>query len=168
MSRSFALGSVRVGRTPVEQFAGFLQSQGKRLTAQRRLIVEQVFSHHDHFDVEELLDHLKRLISQRKVSRPTVYRTLYELVEAGMLRKMTLYGRAVYEHQYGYPSHDHLHCQICNRLIEFRSDELERIREAVGREYDFQVIEHRMFISGICAKCRRGRSRRRPGRPHGL
>ncbi len=168
MSQSFALGSVRAGPAPVEQFARFLQSQGKRLTAQRRLIVEQVFSHHDHFDVEELLDHLKRLVSQRKLSRPTVYRTLYELVEAGMLRKMTLHGRAVYEHEYGYPSHDHLHCQICNRLIEFHSNDLERIREAVGREHDFQVIEHRMFISGICAKCRRGKRGQRPRRAHGL
>jgi len=155
MSQSFALGSVRVGRTPVEQFARFLQSRGKRLTIQRRLIVEQVFSHHDHFDVEELLDHLKDLISRRKVSRPTVYRTLNELIEAGMLRKMTLHGRNVYEHEYGYPSHDHLHCQICNRLIEFHSKDLERIREAVGREYDFEVVEHRMFISGVCAECRR-------------
>lgn len=164
MSRSFALSSVRVGRAPLEQFRRFLESQGKRLTSQRRLIVEQVFSHHDHFDVDELLDHLKQLISQRKLSRPTVYRTLHELVAAGMLRKMALHGRAVYEHEYGYPSHDHLHCQICNRLIEFHSHELERIREAVGREHDFQVIEHRMFISGICAKCRRGQGRRRPRR----
>jgi len=168
MSQSFALGPVRVGRTPLEQFAAFLQSQGKRLTLQRRLIVEQVFSHHDHFDVEELLDHLKHLISKRKVSRPTVYRTLSELVEAGMLRKMTLHGRAVYEHEYGYPSHDHLYCQICNRLIEFQSEELERIRDAVGREYDFEVVEHRMFISGICAKCRRSKKPRKPRGRHAL
>ena len=59
---------------------------------QRRLIVEQVFSHHDHFDADELLDHLHPLMAQRHLSRPTVYRTLSELVEAGMLRKMVLRG----------------------------------------------------------------------------
>ena len=53
-----------------------------------------------------------------------VYRTLNELVEAGLLRKMTLGNRSVYEHDYGYPQHDHLHCTECDKLIEFQTDEL--------------------------------------------
>lgn len=155
---SFSLGSVAVRLPPAERFAQFLQTAGKRITEQKRLIVETVFSHHDHFDAEELLDHLRPLITQRKVSRPTVYRTLAELVEAGMLRTMVLAGRSVYEHEYGYPSHDHLYCQGCNRLIEFHSVQLERLRDAVAREHRFQVIGHRMFITGLCERCRRERS----------
>ncbi|MHC4398226.1 MAG: Fur family transcriptional regulator [Planctomycetota bacterium] len=139
---------------PLEHFTRFLQSRGKRVTQQRRLIVEQVFSHHDHFDADELMDHLQELIAARKVSRPTVYRTLSELVEAGLLKKMSLGGRSVYEHDYGYPSHDHLHCQVCNRLIEFRSNDLEQIRNQVAREHDFQVVAHRMFVTGVCSECR--------------
>ena len=157
MSRTFSLGPVHVKLSPAERFDQFLQSRGKRITRQRRLIVQTVFSHHDHFDADELLGHLQQLIAQRKLSRPTVYRTLAELVEAGMLRKMTLSGRGVYEHEYGYPSHDHLYCQICNKLIEFHSADLERIRDAVAREHQFQVSGHRMFVTGICADCRRRR-----------
>jgi len=157
MSGSFSLGPVRVKLSPTERFAQFLQTRGKRITQQRRLIVEQVFSHHDHFDADELIDHLKQLIAERKLSRPTVYRTLAELVEAGLLRKMALGGRSVYEHDYGYPSHDHLYCQICNTLIEFHSPALERIRDTVAKERDFQVLGHRMFVTGICAACRRNR-----------
>jgi Fur family ferric uptake transcriptional regulator len=156
MSRSFSLRSVPVELPPVERFGQFLASCGKRFTPQRRLILEQVFSHHDHFDADELMEHLQTLIAQRRVSRPTVYRTLAELVEAGMLRKMILESRSVYEHQYGYPSHDHLHCQRCNRLIEFHSPELERIRDQVARRLHFEVTGHRMFITGICAECRGG------------
>ena len=155
MSDDFSLGSVDVKLPPAEQFARFLQSRGKRVTQQRRLIVEQVFSHHDHFDADELMGHLQPLIAQRKVSRPTVYRTLSELVEAGLLRKMSLGGRSVFEHDYGYPRHDHLFCQICNTLIEFHSGALERIRDRVAKEHDFQVLGHRMFVTGICANCRR-------------
>jgi len=88
MAGSFSLGPVQVKASPVERFAQFLQSRGKRVTEQRRLIVDQIFSHHDHFDAEELIEHLQDLIARRKVSRPTVYRTLAELVEAGLLRKM--------------------------------------------------------------------------------
>lgn len=154
MSRSFSLHSVKVKLPPVERFDQFLQDRGKRITRQRRLIVETIFSHHDHFDADELMGHLAELIARRQVSRPTVYRTLAELVEAGMLRTMTLGGRSVYEHEYGYPSHDHLYCQVCNRLIEFHSAELERIRDAVAREHRFEVIGHRMFVTGICDDCR--------------
>ena len=154
MSDSFSLGSVQVGLPPAERFGQFLQGRGKRITQQRRLIVETVFSHHDHFDADELIEHLQDLIAQRKVSRPTVYRTLAELVEAGMLRKMTLGGRSVFEHDYGYPSHDHLHCQVCNRLIEFHSAELEGIRDKVARQHEFKVSSHRMFVTGVCAECR--------------
>ena len=155
MSGRFSLGAVAVQLPPVELLGQFLAGRGKRLTQQRRLIVEQVFSHHDHFDADELLDHLQPLIAQRKVSRPTVYRTLGELVEAGLLRKMTLGKRSVYEHEYGYPRHDHLYCQVCNRLIEFQSPELDRICGAVAKEADFQIVSHRMFVTGICAACRR-------------
>jgi Fur family transcriptional regulator, ferric uptake regulator len=156
MSKSFSLGSVRVKLPPLERFAQFLEARGKRLTPQRRLIVEQVFSHHDHFDADELMDHLQPLIAQRKLSRPTIYRTLGELVEADMLRSMELGGRSIYEHEYGYPSHDHLYCQVCNRLIEFHSEELERIRDAVARQHRFEVLGHRMFVTGVCAECRGG------------
>lgn len=155
MSESFSLRSVRVKLPPVARFSQFLQLRGKRITRQRRLIVETVFSHHDHFDADELIEHLQELISRRKLSRPTVYRTLSELVEAGMLRKMTLSGRSVYEHDYGYPTHDHLYCQVCNKLIEFHSPDLERIRDAVAEEHQFQVTGHRMFVTGVCAGCRR-------------
>ena len=154
MAKSFSLRSVPVKLPPSQRFGEFLESSGKRLTRQRRLIVEQVFSHHDHFDADELIEHLQPLIAQRKVSRPTIYRTLAELVEAGMLRKMNLGARAVYEHEYGYPSHDHLYCQNCNRLIEFHSAELERIRDLVARRLHFEVVSHRMFITGVCEECR--------------
>ena len=155
MASRYALRSVRVALSPLERFAEFLRTQGKRLTTQRRLIVEQVFSHHDHFDAEELLEHLQELIAQRKVSRPTVYRTLAELGEAGLLKKMSLGGRNVYEHDYGYPQHDHLYCQRCNRLIEFHSQEIARLCARVAQEYDFEIVSHRLFVTGRCAECRR-------------
>ena len=83
-----------------------------------------------------------------------MYRTLAELVDAGLLRDMVLGGRTVYEHDYGYPQHDHLHCQKCNKLIEFHSDAVAAIRDAVGREHQFRVTGHRLIITGLCADCR--------------
>ena len=141
----------------MERFEEFLQSRGKRITQQRRTIVDQVFSHHEHFDADDLLEELAQTAGARKVSRPTVYRTLSELVDAGLLRKMSLNNRAVYEHDYGYPQHDHLHCQQCNQLIEFRSEELTAIRDAVARQHNFRVTGHRLIVTGTCDKCQRSR-----------
>jgi Fur family transcriptional regulator, ferric uptake regulator len=154
MSQDFSLGTVEVALAPLERFEEFLQSRGKRITQQRRALVAEVFKRHDHFDAEDLILHLSRVSSNRRVSRPTVYRTLAELVDAGLLRSMTLGGRTVYEHDYGYPQHDHLHCQKCNRLIEFHSDEVAKIGEALAQEYQFRVTGHRLTFSGICADCR--------------
>ncbi len=43
----------------------------------------------------------------RAISRSTVYRTLRLLVDAGLLRELRLTNRTAYEHDYGYPDHDH-------------------------------------------------------------
>ncbi len=158
----YSLGPVEVSLSPLERFEEFLQSRGKRITQQRRAMVNHVFERHEHFDADELIDELARGAEGRRISRPTVYRTLRELVDAGLLRQMSLGGRAVYEHDYGYPQHDHLHCQKCNKLIEFHSDQFQRLRDAVAQEHNFRVTGHRLIISGICEDCARRTRRLRP------
>ena len=162
MTQTYSLPQVQVALPPLERFEEYLQSRKMRSTRQRRVIVEEVFSNHDHFDADDLLDQLRQSKSDEKVSRSTVYRTLDDLVDAGLLRKMTLNGRTVFEHDYGYPQHDHLYCQKCEQLIEFHSNELEAIRAAVGREHNFRVTGHRFIINGICSECQVAR---RPVRP---
>jgi Fur family ferric uptake transcriptional regulator len=161
MAQDFSLGTVEVALAPWERFEEFLQSRGKRITQQRRIIVDEVFKRHDHFDAEDLIAHLTRVAAGRRVSRPTVYRTLSELVDAGLLRSMTLGGRTVYEHDYGYPQHDHMHCTKCNKLIEFQTSEIAQIGEALAQQYQFRVTGHRLIFTGICADCR---VQRRPTR----
>ena len=153
MSTDVSLGSVEVAQSPQQRFEEYLQSRGMRVTQQRKLLVEHVFSRHEHFDADTLIEQLPGSGQEGHVSRPTVYRTLNEFVDAGLLRRFVLNGRAVYEHDYGYPQHDHLYCQICDKLIEFSSDELQTLRDAVGREHDFRVTGHRLIITGVCQAC---------------
>ncbi|MGI9455948.1 MAG: Fur family transcriptional regulator [Aeoliella sp.] len=159
MSNEFALESVEVSSSPRERFVEYLQSKGKRVTQQRLQLVDHIFQGHDHFDADELVATIGHLKDQG-VSRATIYRALDELVEAGLLRAMNLAGRRVYEHDYGYPQHDHLHCKHCDKLIEFHSEELQTIREAVAREHSFRVTGHRLIITGVCGDCGRKQNRR--------
>ena len=158
----FSLGSVEVSLSPSARFAEFLQSRGKRFTQQKQSLLKTIFRRHEHFDADDLLDELRQVKGGPKVSRPTVYRTLNELVEAGLLRRMDLGGRAVYEHDYGYPQHDHLHCEKCDKMIEFQSEELEKLRAAVAALHHFRVTGHRLIINGVCEACAK---KRRPKRP---
>ena len=163
MATDYSLSEVQVSLSPQERFEEYLQSKGKRTTQQRRALVDHVFARHEHFDADELIENLGRTAKESdggRISRATVYRTLDELVEAGLLRKMTLSGRAVYEHDYGYPQHDHLYCQECDSLIEFQSEELLQLREAVARQQNFRVTGHRLIITGVCESCATKRHRR--------
>ena len=135
-----------------------LQTEGLRPLG-RLALVDHVFSHHEHFDADQLMEQLPSSGQPGHVSRPTVYRTLSELVEAGLLVRMDLGGRSVYEHDYGYPNHDHLHCTVCDKLIEFQSADLVGIRDAVARQNAFRVTGHRLIVSGVCSECQRRKAR---------
>lgn len=160
-SASTALENVEVSQTPIERFEEYLLSRGLRKTEQRRFLVEQVFSRHEHFDADQLIDQLPRKGEPNYVSRPTVYRTLKEFVDAGLLRRFELNGRSVYEHDYGYPEHDHFYCVQCHRLLEFQSEQLMQLRDEIAREHRFRVRSHRLIIHGVCHDCSSRKSQRR-------
>jgi Fur family ferric uptake transcriptional regulator len=67
-----------VASSPEQRFEEYLQLRGMRNTAQRRMLLEHVFSKHDHFDAEQLMQRLPRKGQKGYISRPTVYRTLAE------------------------------------------------------------------------------------------
>jgi Fur family ferric uptake transcriptional regulator len=158
-----SLGSVDVALSPLERFQEYLESRGKRITPQKKRLVETIFRRHEHFEADDLVEELAYKSKLGRVSRPTVYRCLHELVDAGLLRVMNLPGHCVYEHDYGYPQHDHLYCIQCRKLIEFRDDGLLEVRAAAAEAHQFKVTGHRFLVQGICVDCRRSRQRtRRP------
>jgi Fur family transcriptional regulator, ferric uptake regulator len=153
------LGPLAEQATAEDKFREFLEIRGEKLTEPRRILVRHIFDSHKHFDADELVADLR--VAGRQVSRATVYRTLHLLVEAGLLRELRLTNRTAYEHDFGYPSHDHMHCTECNRVIEFRNEEIRRLREAISLEQGFHASAHRFIITGICSTCSRARSPRR-------
>src|SRR5437016_8542470 len=99
------LPAVAMSQTPENKFREFLASRPKpqRFTSQQRDMVRFIFAQHNHFDAELLIDDMKRAGLQ--VSRATVYRTLTKLVDAGLVRRLGLGPRILYEHDYGDPQH---------------------------------------------------------------
>ena len=77
------------------------------------------------------------------------------------LRELRLTNRSAFEHDYGYPAHDHLHCTSCNRIVEFRNDEILKLRNAVSLTHGFRPTGHRFLITGVCSACSRSHTPRR-------
>jgi Fur family ferric uptake transcriptional regulator len=150
------LQAVDVAISPLEKFGEWLATQGQRLTAERRIIVEEIFADHEHFDVDRVVGRLTQRNDGRRVSRSTVYRAIAMLEEAGLIRKIARAdGRDLYEHDYGYPQHDHLICRKTGKLIEFHSPELDEILRKVAAEHGFRIEGHRLEVYGLSAEaCR--------------
>ena len=156
-----SLPAVPVSQSPESKFREYLASRPRpqRFTEQQRDMVRYIFEKHDHFDADQLIEELKR--DGFSVSRATVYRTLTKLVDAGLLRRLELGPRMYYEHDYGYPQHEHLVCQKCGKVIEFQNATIDHLINDVCREHHFQNSGHTFIIRGLCADCNRARVTKR-------
>jgi Fur family ferric uptake transcriptional regulator len=150
-----------VSQSPEDKFREYLVSREspQRYTDQQRNMVRYIFSQHNHFDADQLIDAMKQ--EGFRVSRATVYRTLAKLVDAGLLRKLELGPRMCYEHDYGYPQHEHLQCGECGKMIEFQSPALETALREVCRQQHFNASGHTLIIRGTCSDCNRSRGAKR-------
>ncbi len=155
------LPAVEVSQSPESKFREYLATRPKpqRFTDQQRDLVQYVFSQHDHFDAEQLIDDMKR--AGFRVSRATVYRTLGKLVDAGLLRRLEIGPRMFYEHDYGYPQHEHLVCQQCGKMIEFQDPAINAAINEVCRQYHFLSSGHTFIVRGTCSDCNRARVAKR-------
>ena len=135
----------------------YMRNHGHRWTNQRRLIAEQALRNHSHFTADELLD----LCRERDdgVSRATVYRTLAMLEDAGFVEGLdTGDGGRKFEHVLGHDHHDHMVCNECGLIIEFRDDELERRQEMAAQRHGFKIRTHSLKLFGLCRDCAAKRS----------
>ena len=134
------------------KFRDYLKNNGLKYTPERQIILNQVFSNHDHFEADDLLVAVRK--QSKKVSKATIYRTLAHLVKSGLLRE-AIFGEkhAHYEHVYKHKHHEHLICLSCNKIIEFSNQRLEEIQNDVCVERKFKPESHRLQIFGYCTDC---------------
>ncbi len=134
------------------KYEAYLKEEGLRLSRGRQVVFDQVMNKHGHFTAEELAKICSRL--KPAVSRATVYRTLHEILESGVIRG-TAFGdkHQHYEHLYDEQKHHHAKCIRCQKFIEFPDlDEESRYRPLLEKE-GFKIIGHEMHFYGICSQC---------------
>ena len=139
-------------KSEIEVFRDYIRKKGLRNTPEREIIIEEIFSTHDHFDVDELYLRLQR--KKKKVSRPSIYRLIPHLLEIGLIQEAYFEdGHLHYEHIYGHDHHCHLRCLECGKTIEFSEDSLQSLEKRLGEKYDFKIAGHKLEVFGYCNKC---------------
>jgi Fur family ferric uptake transcriptional regulator len=141
----------------MRQFEQALRARGLKSTSQRDDIARVFFSAERHLSIEELYREVRKV--SPRVGYATVYRTLKILKEVGLAAERHFDdGQARFEPvEAETQQHDHIICERCGKIVEFASQELERLQERIGRFLGFVVSRHRIELYGICAACREGR-----------
>lgn len=142
-----------MGDNEIGLFRSYVSLKGLRNTPEREEIIKEIFAMHDHFDVDELYLRLRR--ARSKISKASIYRNLPLIKECGLIREIWHEdGHMHYEPIYGQGHHCHLRCLKCGKVIEFVEKELGAIEKRLGKKYDFEIVEHRLDVTGYCADCR--------------
>lgn len=128
----------------VADLAVICKEFGLRMTGPRRVIAQVLAESTDHPDAVEL--HRRVAAIDPGIAIATVYRTLRLLQDKGILERHTFAdGRARFETA-DQEHHDHLINVETGDVIEFRSDEIERLQEEIARQHGFEIVSHKLEI----------------------
>ena len=122
-------------------------TKGMRMTEQRRVIARVLAASGDHPDVEELYRRCAAV--DENISISTVYRTVKLFEDAGIIERHDFRdGRARYE-QMPDTHHDHLINLRTGQVIEFRSEEIERLQAEIARKLGYRLVDHRLELYAV-------------------
>ncbi|HEV2627916.1 MAG TPA: Fur family transcriptional regulator [Pseudolabrys sp.] len=118
-----------------------------RMTEQRRTIARVLAQADDHPDVEELYRRCSAV--DEHISMSTVYRTVRLFEDAGIIERHDFReGRSRYETSTE-GHHDHLINLRTGEVIEFRSEEIERLQAEVARRLGYKLMDHRLELYAV-------------------
>jgi Fur family ferric uptake transcriptional regulator len=125
-------------------------AKGMRMTEQRRTIARVLAASDDHPDVEELYRRCVKV--DEHISISTVYRTVRLFEDAGIIERHDFReGRARYETA-PEAHHDHLINLRNGDVIEFQSEDIERLQAEVARKLGYKLVDHRLELYAVPLK----------------
>ena len=134
-----------------EAKSNFIEAQcaakGMRMTEQRRVIARVLARSADHPDVEELYRRCAEIDPHISIS--TVYRTVKLFEDSGIIERHDFReGRARYE-QIPDAHHDHLINLRSGEVIEFQSEEIEKLQAEVAKKLGYKLVDHRLELYAV-------------------
>ncbi|MBE1160888.1 ferric iron uptake transcriptional regulator [Dyella acidiphila] len=129
----------------MEQETQELRKAGLKVTHPRMRIL-QIFEEDGarHMTAEDV--YKKLLAHQEDIGLATVYRVLTQFEAAGILSKHNFEGgQAVYELDRG-QHHDHMIDVDSGKVIEFVSEEIERLQREIAARHGYEIQDHSLVL----------------------
>jgi len=136
---------------PNDHLRGIFRAAGRRLTHQRRLILEVLEESDEHLDAEALYDQAR--IHDPDISLATVYRTLAVFKEMGLVEEHRLGEEHGHYESVRDGPHYHFTCLGCGRVIEFDTPLVAQIQQELSERERVCVTDAHLHLSGYCAQC---------------
>jgi Fur family peroxide stress response transcriptional regulator len=120
------------------------------ITPQRAAIYQELVKAQNHPDSEDIFRKIKTIFPQ--ISIDTVYRTLSKFAEIGLIHIVEGYGEAR-RYDPDTNNHHHFRCSRCNKIVDFRDENYDRLRVPETFQKNFKVTRVKIILEGICNEC---------------
>ncbi len=122
-----------------------LRKAGLKITLPRLKILEILENASNrHLSAEDIYRVL--LDSGEEIGLATVYRVLTQFEAAGLVTRHNFEGgHSVFELDDG-EHHDHMVCVETGEVVEFTSDEIERLQHEIAEKHGFELLDHSLVL----------------------
>ena len=137
---------MKQNRTSSRDFEQILRDAGLRITGQRKTILRTLANEHEHPNALGI--HQKAREADASISLATVYRTLKVLQDKGAIRRHAFEGGASRFESADRPHHDHIVDVDTGEIVEFRSEQIEKLQEEIAGQLGYDIVSHRLELYG--------------------
>lgn len=131
-----------------------LRDEGRRITRQRRLVMEVLEQNRGHLDAAMV--YAKARARDARISLPTVYRSLALLKQIGLADGLSLGEDHAHFEAVRKSPHHHFACLRCGRVVEFDAPELNGLMRRLAARDRLKITDARVLLQGYCHTCRHG------------
>lgn len=134
-------------KTTFEDLSLELKSKNIRLSHQRLKVLEYMTNHRTHPTVDQIFNDLQKEVPT--LSKTTVYNTLSTLIEAGLVKLITIEDNET-RYDIDTKNHGHFKCESCGKIFDFDININSLETEGLN---DFKINNRDVYFKGTCPNC---------------
>ena len=135
----------------LEDVAAAIRASGRRLSAARRMILDELFAADAPVSAERIAERLTDRGTAFDLT--SIYRNLERLEAMGVVRHVHFgHGPGLYS-LLGQGEREYLVCERCGKVVSVEPRQLDPAREAVRRRFGYEARFSHFPLMGLCPDC---------------